>query len=267
MRRFLLTEIAAAAGPWPPSAPECRCCFSFWLAATQRTVGQVGSRPRVRRTQPAAALLGDRRLAACGSFRSSELSGVRIEHPLFLVLTMVAVAGPGIAAVAGDVETGRAELVYAAPVRRSAIYDARIVAAVLMGLAVTVSAVIGAEIGRALSPDLRPVSVRVPLLVGTQLLSLILFFIGVSFAASAGARSRATASGITVTIVAGSYLVNVVALLWWPLRWITNADAFHYFQPTEAAAHLQLLPLGILLVAGIGCALLGRVLVNVRDLA
>ena len=189
------------------------------------------------------------------------------EHPLFLLLILVAVVGPGIAAVAGDVESRRAEMVYTAPVRRSAIYDARLIAASVAGIVVTAAGVIGAELGRALSPQLRDVPVRVPFLVGVQLLGLIVCFIGLSFAVSAAARSRAEATGVTVAIVAGSYLVNLVALLWWPLRWLTNLDAFHYFQPTEAASHLQPMHLTILVIAGIALAVIGRVLLNRRDLA
>lgn len=189
------------------------------------------------------------------------------EHPLTLLLVLVAVVGPGIAAVAGDVESRRAELVYTAPVRRSAIYDARLFMAGVSALVVTAAGVLGAELGRWLSSDLRSVPMQVPVVVAVHLLALVTCFIGLSFAVSAGARSRAEATGVTVAIVAGSYLINIIALLWWPLRWVTNIDAFHYFQPTEAATKFRPMSLIVLILTGALFALVGRVLLNRRDLA
>ena len=267
MRRFLLTEIAA----------RRRSLAALSTGVLVLLLVMAGSYTAYGGADRFAAAFGGQNqpplFAAIAGAPHVDLFAPRsflafgFEHPLFLVLILVAVVGPGIAAVAGDVESRRAEMVYAAPVRRSAVYDARLLAACVAGVVVTAAGVVGAELGRSLSPDLRQVPVSVPFLVAIQLLALIVCFIGLSFAVSAGARSRAEATGITVAIVAGSYLLNIVALLWWPLRWLTNLDAYHYFQPTEAASHLQPMHLMILVLAGVAFAIIGRVLLNRRDLA
>ena len=188
-------------------------------------------------------------------------------HPLFLVLALASAVTVGVGAVAGDVENGRAELLYTAPVRRSLIYDARTLACVLMELAVVAAAVMGAEIGRLISSDLSPVSALVPLRVAAQLLPLLLFFAALTFAISAASRTRAQAQGIAIAAAAGAYLVNIVGLLWSPIEPTAHVNPFHYFQATQAATSVSATDALVLLGAAFACFVAGRWQLERRDLA
>ena len=188
-------------------------------------------------------------------------------HPLFLVLALASAVSVGVGAVAGDVESGRAEFLYSLPVRRSLIVDARAIAAVIIELAVVVAAVIGAEIGRFVSSDLSGVSVYVPLRVSIQLLPLLALFSAIAFAASAFSHTRAEAMGLAVAAAAGAYLVNVISLLWSKISVVGRFDPFHYFQATRAASSINVADaLGLLGVA-ILVYVLGRMRLERRDLA
>lgn len=200
-------------------------------------------------------------------FAPSGFLAFGFEHPLFLVLALVAAVGGGVAAVAGDVETGRAELVYTTPVRRALVYDARLAATVLLSVLVTAGAVVGAEIGRAVSSDLQGASAWVPVRVAAQLLPLLAFFTALTFLVSATSRSRATAQALAVTAAAAAYVANMVSLLWWPVRWLGRFDPFHYFPAASAAGRVDPVDVGVLLVGAVLLALGGRVALSRRDLA
>jgi ABC-type transport system involved in multi-copper enzyme maturation permease subunit len=130
----------------------------------------------------------------------------------------------GVAAVATDVESGRAEMLYTAPLRRTAILNARILGWVLAQAAVLGGAVAGALLRSRLSSQMSGVSLLVPLRVGLQFVPLVFFFAAVAFAASARARTRGVALGVAVGVAAGSYLANLVALLWSPLGSLRHLD-------------------------------------------
>jgi ABC-type transport system involved in multi-copper enzyme maturation permease subunit len=188
-------------------------------------------------------------------------------HPLFLVLTLASAITVGVGAVAGDVENGRAEMLYTAPVRRSLIYDARTIACLLMELAVVAAAVIGAQIGRLISPDLSAVSALVPLRVAAQLLPLLLFFAALTFTISAASRTRGQAQGAAIAAAAGAYLVNLVSLLWSPIAFTAHVNPFHYFQATQAAVSVNMTDVIVLLAASLVMFVAGHWQLERRDLA
>jgi ABC-type transport system involved in multi-copper enzyme maturation permease subunit len=188
-------------------------------------------------------------------------------HPLFLVLSLASAITVGVGAVAGDVENGRAEMLYTAPVRRSLIYDARTIACLLMELAVVAAAVIGAQIGRLISPDLSAVSALVPLRVAAQLLPLLLFFAALTFTISAASRTRGQAQGAAIAAAAGAYLVNLVSLLWSPIAFTAHVNPFHYFQATQAAVSVNMTDVIVLLAASLVMFVAGHWQLERRDLA
>ena len=188
-------------------------------------------------------------------------------HPLFLVLTLSVAITSGVAAVATDVETGRAELVFTAPVPPSAILDARVVEWAMAQFGVVAFGVAGAMIGSRLSGDLSAVSLAVPLRTSLQFFTLAFFVAGVAFAASAHSRTRGSAFAAAVGVTAGSYVFNLVGLLWSPMSFIRWINPFGYYAPTSAAEHLQWGNAAALLVAGAVLFALARLMVSRRDLA
>lgn len=188
-------------------------------------------------------------------------------HPLFLVLAIASGVAIGVGSVAGDVDTGRAELLYACPVRRSLIFDARAFACVIAQVAVVAAALAGAELGQALSGSLSSVSPLVPVRVGIQLLPLLLLFAAIAFTASALSRTRGEAMGLAVALPAGAYLINVVSLLWDKVSWLGHLDPFHDFQATAAAQSVNYADAIGLLGCAVVIYLLGREGLERRDLA
>lgn len=188
-------------------------------------------------------------------------------HPLFLVLALSVAITSGVAAVATDVETGRSELLFTAPIRRTAILDARLAGWALAQLGVVTCGVVGAVLGSQLSADLSAVSTAVPLRVAVQFASLVFFIAAVAFAASARARTRGAALGVAVGVTAGSYVANLVALLWSPLSFVRHFNPFGYYSPTAAATHIAWGDAGILVLGGALLLLQARRWLNVRDLA
>jgi len=159
-------------------------------------------------------------------------------HPLFLVLALSVAVTSGVAAVATDVETGRAELLFSAPVPRGRLLNARITAWAAAQAGVIAGGLAGALIGSQISNDLH-VPVAVPMRVAVQFCSLALFVAAVAFAASSRAHTRGAAFAVTVGVTAGSYVANLVALLWHPLAFLQRVNPFGYYSPTEAAQHVD----------------------------
>ncbi|HVT64184.1 MAG TPA: ABC transporter permease subunit [Mycobacteriales bacterium] len=188
-------------------------------------------------------------------------------HPLFLVLALAGAVSVGVGAVAGDVESGRAELLYSLPVRRTLIYDARAIAGAMAVVAVVSAAVIGAEVGRLVSRDLSDVSPLVPLRVAVQLLPLLALFAAIAFTASAMCRTRSEAMGLAVAAPAAAYLANVVSLLWSRASFVGRIDPFHYFQATRAATAISGRDAAGLLIGSGIVYFVGRAWLGRRDLA
>lgn len=188
-------------------------------------------------------------------------------HPLFLVLALSVAITSGVAAIATEVETGRAELIFTAPVRATAVLGARVAEWAIAEVAVVGGALVGALIGTQLSGDLSRVSLAVPLRASLQFASLAFCVAGIAFAASAHARTRGAAFAATVGVTAGSYVINLVGLLWSPLSFVRWVNPFGYYAPTDAGEHFQWGDAGVLVAAGLVLFAVARQVLSRRDLA
>lgn len=169
-------------------------------------------------------------------------------HPLFLVLTLTVGISIGSSAVAGDVETGRAEMLYTRPIPRTAILDARLRLWAVAQTAVVAAAVTGSYVGTRLSTDLHDVGPATLARIAVQYMPLAALFGAVSFTASAFARTRGQALGAAVGVASLGYLVNFVALLWQPLAWMQRLSPFGYYLPLGAVSRLDASDALVLLV-------------------
>lgn len=188
-------------------------------------------------------------------------------HPLFLVLALSVAITSGVAAIATEVETGRAELIFTAPIPATWVLGARLVEWAIAQLAVIVGGLVGALIGTQLSGDLSQVSLAVPVRATVQFCSVAFFVAGVAFAASAHARTRGAAFGATVGVTAGSYVINLVGLLWSPMSWVRWINPFGYYAPVQAADGVQWGNAGVLVAAGVALFAVARQTLIRRDLA
>jgi len=192
--------------------------------------------------------------------------GFSFSHPLFLLLSITVAVSSGVGAIAADVESGRAEMLYTAPVSRTAVLGARLVGWLIAQTSVLACAVAGALIGSRLSSDLSEASAWVPLQLAVQFGALSFFFAAASFAASARAQTRGAALGAATAIAAGSYVANLVALLWHPLHVLRRLNPFGYYNATAAADHIQWLDALALITSGTLLLIVSRIWLENRDL-
>jgi ABC-2 type transport system permease protein len=226
--------------------------FLLVLAGTYTALGGAsGLAKSFGREQPAflSAFAGTRH---ANLFAPENFVGFGFLHPLFLVLTLAVGVSIGTAAVAGDIETGRVELLYTRPLRRTTLLDARLGVWALAQVGVVAAGVGGAWLGTRLSQDLRSISPVLLVRIAVQYLPLAVLFAAVAFLASATARTRGHALAVAVGVAALSYLVNFLALLWHPLAWAQRITPFGYYSPLESTNRVDVGNIVVLLaVAGV----------------
>lgn len=267
MRSALL--IADLRSRWRSLAALAGGCFVFVvvLAGTYSAIGGAQGFTKSFGEKPPRLFSAFSGTSGGDLFTPSHYLAFGYVHPLFLVLSLSVAVSMGVAAVATDVETGRAELLFTLPVRRTAILDTRVLGWALAQLVVLTVAVLGGFVGRALSSDMHGVSPWVPLRVACQFIPLATFVAAVAFAASCRCRTRGAALGVAVGVTAGSYVVNLVALLWSPLSALRHANPFGYYTPTAAADGIAWGDAALLLGSAGLLFALGRYWLGKRDLA
>lgn len=266
MRKLVLADLRARSRSLAAIAGGL-FCFSLVTGATYRAFGANLGDQLFGSTTPAG-------IAAFSGSKTAELFsprsyiGFAFNHPIVMVLTFAIAITIGVNAVAGDVESGRAQLLFSRPVARSRIMLSRIGVWATAQVLVTIVAVVGILAGTVFAPALREVGIGRLVALGVQQLSLSTFIAGVAFVASAKAPSKGVALGATIGVATLGYIVNFVSLVVEPaavLHWFTP---FGYYEPVAVVGHgvqwlraLALYGSGGLLLA------LSTQLVRTRDLA
>jgi ABC-2 type transport system permease protein len=157
----------------------------------------------------------------------------------------------------GDEESGRWDLLLAAPVTRR-----RLLLLVLGMLTVAMGVVSAALLVAFL---LAGSSVRGSLLFASGFGLVLVTFVGVGAVASQVFAQRRRASGLGGAVIGGAFLVRMLsdgATGFGALRWLTP---FGWLEEVEPFADARLAPLALLAVATAGLAALAVVLVDRRD--
>ena len=194
--------------------------------------------------------------------------GFGFNHPMFLVVTLTVAIAVGTGAIAGEVESGRGELLFTAPLRRTQFLGATLVVWLLAELAVVLGGTLGAITGALTSTPLRNAGIGDLLWAPLQYLPLAFLIAACAFAASAMSATRGRATGIAAGAAILAYLVNVISGLIPSLDWLRWLTPFGYYEPGRAMEHgLRLGPAALLI--GLGAALLvaARAVLLRRDLA
>jgi ABC-type transport system involved in multi-copper enzyme maturation permease subunit len=199
-------------------------------------------------------------------FEPASYLALGLIHPLFLVLTFTTGVAMGSASIAADIESGRSELLYTHPRRRSAIIDARLVAWFVAQCFVLVAAFAGAITGSRLSDELRDVSIVAIGRGVAQFAPLAMVVGALAFAASAVSQTRARALSASIGLIALAYLVNFVSLLWHPVAFARRVTPFGYYSPTRALTSIDLSDVVVLSTLAVGLVVVARVVIERRDL-
>ena len=139
-------------------------------------------------TPPAlAALAGSR--SGFDVFTPLGLLAFAFNHPFFLALSLAVGVGIGSAAIAGDVESGRAQLWYAQPIPRQRILRGRLLFWLGAQTLVVAAGVAGGVLASASSDSLGADGVAVAARAGVQFFPLALAVGATAFAVSAFART------------------------------------------------------------------------------
>ncbi|UTI66316.1 ABC transporter permease subunit [Paraconexibacter antarcticus] len=194
--------------------------------------------------------------------------GLGFNHPMLMITSLTAALAIGTGSVAGEVDSGRAQLLFTAPIARARFLGAALVVWAVAEVVILLAALGGAVFGGVLSPDLRHAGLASLAWAPLQLLPLTAFVAAVGVVASAYADTRGRALGLAVTLVVAAYLVSVVAGLSSaldPLRWATP---FGYYDPGAAITRgLRPWPFLALTGAAVVLLLVARRRLARRDLA
>lgn len=211
--------------------------------------------------------------AFSGSRSSDVLSpegwlGFGFNHPVLLMTTLTVAIAIGSGSVAGEIDTGRAELLFTGPIARTRFLAFQVIVWLLAELVVMAGALAGGVLGVVLTPRLHSVGVGQLLLALLQYAPLVCFVAACAFLASAVASTRGRALGAAVGVAVLGYFLNVVSGLLGSLGWLRWLSPFGYYDPAKAISEgFQPLPAAALLAASalLGAAVVARL--RVRDLA
>jgi ABC-2 type transport system permease protein len=241
--------------------------FVLALASIEAIGGlsDVGRRAFGEAPPALSALAGSR--SGFDVFTPLGLLAFAFNHPFFLALSLAIGVAIGSAAIAGDVESGRAQLWYARPVPRHRILRGRILFWLLAQTIVVAAGVAGGVLASALSDTLGTEGAEVAFRAGVQFLPLAFAVGALAFAVSAFAPTRARALGWALGIVFLAYLANFLSLLWSaaePLRWITP---FGYYDPLGVVAGIRWWDVVVLGAAAVTLLVVAHIGLARRDLA
>ena len=266
MRRLLWADVTArrrlVAGLAAGTA-----IFVIALASIEAIGGlaDVGRRAFGEAPPALSALAGSR--SGFDVFTPLGLLAFAFNHPFYLVLSLSIGVALGSAAIAGDVESGRAQLWYTRPVPRHLILRGRIAFWLLAQTLVVLTGIGGGVLASLLTESLGVDGAGVAVRAGVQFFPLALFIGALAFAVSAFAMTRARALGGTLGIVFVGYLANFVSLLWStaePLRWATP---FGYYDPLGVLQGINWPDAFVLCAAALVLLVIAHIGLARRDLA
>jgi ABC-type transport system involved in multi-copper enzyme maturation permease subunit len=155
-------------------------------------------------------------------------------HPFAIVMMAAWAVRIPAGSLAGEVGTGRMDLIAARAVSRGAIVGGALLALTL-GLAIIAAAGwVGTATGLAGRPAL---AVQASAFAGVAATQWLLFtaFGCLGLLVSATRRAGGAAVGLTSAILAVSFAVDYVARAWAPIAWMRRGSLFMYFHPLETA--------------------------------
>ncbi len=157
--------------------------------------------------------------------------GFGYNHPLVIVLlTIVAIILPA-RHIAGEVEAGTLELLFAMPVPRRQIVFSLWITSGLALLAIVVGCWLGTACGLLLFPEARTAPWGAILKVGSSLWMLMFaissYTLLISCHASEGSRATLRAAGLTLVF----FFVNVAGFMWPTIDFLQPFTIFDYHQP------------------------------------
>jgi ABC-type transport system involved in multi-copper enzyme maturation permease subunit len=209
--------------------------------------------------------LGDEFMAM---FSVNRMLAFGYDHPIVLVLiTILAIMLPG-KHIAGEIEAGSMELLYAMPVKRFKLSLSLWVLSAMMIFLVVCGGWTGSIIGRMIYPEVAQVPFTNILRIGINLWLLMLAINAYTFLLSAFSREGSKVTQISAGLTLLFFFLYYIAKLWSKVSFLKPASIFNYYQPQALMSDLTLWPKHILVLAGLTTACLAiafRKIIN-RDI-
>jgi ABC-type transport system involved in multi-copper enzyme maturation permease subunit len=179
---------------------------------------------------PAQQLFGEEYLA---QFSVSGALAFGYNHPLVLVtLSLVAILLPS-RHIAGEIEDGTLELLFALPVRRQRIAISLWVGSSLILLLLLVGCVAGTVIGFLIHSDMQLRETAALARVGVNLWLLLVAITSYTMLSSAFAREGGKASLRAAGLTLGLYFLHFAVRIWPAIEFLRPFTIFNYYQPQQ----------------------------------
>jgi ABC-2 type transport system permease protein len=154
-------------------------------------------------------------------------------HPFAIVVCSLLAIGIPIGGIVSERQRGTLEVLLSRPIsRHTLMVVVALVAVSALAVAIAaqlLSSVIGSTVAGV--TDELPVD-RLPIVWAMGLL-LFATIMAIALAASVSFDRTAPAQGVTLAIVLGSYLLEVISSLWTDARWLGDLSLFHYVRTKE----------------------------------
>ena len=181
-------------------------------------------------------------------------------HPIVLA-SLVGLAIAAGTEPAAEVETRFSDLTLARPMGRHDVITRSVIVLVVTIAALLAVMTAATWIGLACCTPATAERPRFALIgsLAVSLGAIVWCWGGIALAVAAGARRRATASGLTAVATLAAYLVDYLGRIWDPARLASRLSPFHYFEPMTIISGgpinlANLAALGGVAVAGIAVA-------------
>lgn len=160
-------------------------------------------------------------------------------HPV-IVLMVAMVAAYAATEIAGDSESGHADLLLSRPVARSSVVTRSVVVLLASPLALAALMLAATWIGVAMfaPPAARPPSAATLVNLAAHLVAVAWCFGALALALASVMRRRSSALVPAAIAAVSLYLNNVVAASWAPARSVDVLSPFHYFEGPAVLAGL-----------------------------
>lgn len=211
------------------------------------------------------ALLGDQFFA---QFSVDGAVAFGYIHPLVLTMSiLVAILLPA-RHIAGEVETGTLELVFALPLRRSTISLSLWLCSGMVLLGLVIGGWIGSGVGLWLFPEARGVPVWGIAKAGISLWLLLFAISSYTLLFSAYARESGPATLRAAGLTLLFFFLNILVLVWPAIDFLKYVTLFHYHRPQQLMMDEPLLGLNVAVpvLVILVCGALAVRQVNRRDI-
>lgn len=188
--------------------------------------------------------------------------------PLFLVLTAAITVGFAARALAGEIGGGTLALTLSRPVSRRGAYLARVLALMILCIAIGLAGAIGTTAGVLIALPAGLVGAGDIALLWVLITALAWAFGGLTLGASSVANSTGRVIGWAISVLAICYFVDYFAGVWSVLKTLQPISILAYYDPSKplTGATIDGSELIVLLALGLIGVVAGSVIFERRDL-